>query len=48
MRRGMDPVDRNSDQWWTWVLAGVVIWEEGAGEAAPTKLAGKMKYQLSS
>lgn len=40
----MDQVDRNSGQWCTWVLAGIAAWEEGAGEAAPNKSAGKTKH----
>lgn len=44
MTPSMHQAARKSDQWRTWGLAEIVIWEEGAGDAAPSKLAGNMKH----
>lgn len=46
MRQSVDQEDRNSGQWR--VLAGIVVWEEGAGEAAASEMAGKKKHLLSN
>lgn len=40
-------MDKNCDQFWRRVLAGIVIWGEGTGDRAP-KLAGKRKHYLGS